>query len=797
MTGHFRTGLIALIIICTIGIVGGFLWIRTSLPQTTGTVEFAKLANPVEIFRGKHGVPHIFSQSEEDAAFALGFIHGQDRLWQMEFTRRVGAGRLSEIIGEETLETDRFLRVLGLYRLAEAQAAALSGGAKSVLDAYVDGVNAFIENHRGAWPIEYLLLGFTPEKWTAADSLVWAKLMGLRLSPGWRGDLLRAKLADKIGVEALRRLFPRAALQLPDRRVLNDRSSLAAIGDQWPNLLKAESASNAWVVAGTRTKSGKPILANDPHLGFASPGLWYPVRITAGSRTRIGATVPGVPLMVLGQNDKLAWGLTSAGADTSDLFVEVLDGSNVDQYLTPNGPKRFRVREEIIRIKGGDQTTIVIRESRHGPILSDIMPSLKSITSKRNVVALSATILKPGDRTVEGLYRINHSETLEEFQSSARLFDAPLQNLFAADTKGGIGFVSAGKMPIRPKGTGHLPLLGVHGRHDWNGYLAAKNWPQSWNPSSGYLANANNEVQPKENNSVFQYAEFWPETHRISRIHEYFRASSNHGVSDSMRLQMDNRTVAAKTLIPVLTKISPKSARARNAIRLLRKWDFQMDRSRTEPLIYATWVQHLMTTLVADELAETFSHFAQPRPQFIHRTLTVDPAWCDDVLTAETESCPSRIERALKAALSELESKYGEDQAEWTWGEAHTAVFAHPILRQVPVLGAWVEGKVETDGGDHTLNRGQSGRLKNDPHRHSHGAGFRAVYDLSNMWNSRFSLATGQSGNPLSPNYMNLLTHWRDGEYFSFTRSRDELKDQGSERLLLQPISANESDRNG
>ena len=363
MARILRNGVLALIFTAALAVGGGYLWLRTSLPQTAGTIDLAGLHRDVEIVRDEMGVPHIFAKTEMDSAFALGFVHAQDRLWQMEFTRRIGAGRLSEIIGRETVETDRFLRTLGLYRLAEKQAAHLTGGPKRVLGAYVDGVNAYLENHRGAWPLEFVLLGFEPEAWKPADSLVWAKLMGMRLSTGWRGDLLRANLMEKVGAAGLRRLFPQVSLDEADQLTSFDDLRLNELAWQVPAVLKADSASNAWIVSGARTSSGKPILANDPHLAFASPGFWYLARLTVAGRTRTGATAPGVPLVILGQNGDVAWGITSASADTTDLFIETVIDTDPTHYLTPTGPAKFKSRTETIAVKNDDSMPIIIRET--------------------------------------------------------------------------------------------------------------------------------------------------------------------------------------------------------------------------------------------------------------------------------------------------------------------------------------------------------------------------------------------------------------------------------------------------
>jgi penicillin G amidase len=790
-----RNGVLAFLFTAALAAGGGYLWLRTSLPQTNGMIELAGLHRDVEILRDENGIPHIFAATETDSSFALGFVHAQDRLWQMEFTRRIGAGRLSEIIGRETVETDRFLRTLGLYRLAEQQAEQLTGGAKRVLDAYVDGVNAYIENHRGAWPLEFVILGFEPEAWKPADSLVWAKLMGMRLSTGWRGDLLRANLIGKVGAEGLRRLFPQISLDEADQLTWFDDLQLNELARQVPALLKADSSSNAWIVSGTRTSSGKPILANDPHLAFASPGLWYLARLTVDRRTRTGATVPGVPLVILGQNGNVAWGITSAGADTTDLFIETVVDADPTHYLTPTSPEKFKTRTETISVKNDQPVAITIRESRHGPILSDVMPRLKSIAPPNKAVALTATIFDPYDTTVEGLYHLNHADSLTAFREAATYFDAPLQNLFAADSTGDIGFVAAGRMPIRKSGHGHLPSSGQDGSGDWRGYVGPEHWPQTWNPSSGLIANANNRLWPNAEAPTFQYAWYWPASHRVTRIYEHFAEARPYDIEDSIRLQMDNRSVAAKALVPLLTKIEPKSDIGKKVIKLVRAWDLEMTRDRPEPLIYAAWIRNLMPSLVADELGNQFTGYRRPRPLFIHRVLIHDTKWCDDISTLEKEDCASRVEHALNRALTELRKRFGDEPKNWRWGDAHTATFPHRILRHIPLLADWSEGRIKTDGGDHTLNRGQTGGGTESPYRHSHGAGYRAVYDLADPGNSRYSLATGQSGNPLSTRYMDQLSQWRDGQYFRIVGSQNELKARGSDVLRLRPLANNENIR--
>ena len=770
----------------------GYLWLQTSLPQTTGSKTVHGLTAPAEIIRDENGVPHIFANTEGDAAFALGFAHAQDRLWQMEFTRRLGAGRLSEVIGRETLETDKFLRALGLYRIAERQAERLTPGPKQLVHAYASGVNAFLETHTGAWPPEFVLLNFTPATWRAADSLVWAKLMAFQLSVGWRGELLRAALLEKVGTDRLRQLFPVVPLNDMDKLTQAEVTLMRGLATALPTELETDSASNAWIIDGTHSKTGKPILANDPHLGFSAPGLWYLARISVGDRTWAGATVPGVPLFVLGQNGDIAWGMTTTGGDTSDLFIEVVDPSDPGRYLAPNGPTPFRTREETIRVEDEDPVTITIRESRHGPVMSDIIPRLKSLGGPNKVVALASTALDPKDDTVTALYQINQARNVTEFKAALPAFGAPMQNLFVADGEGNIGFAASGRMPVRKAGRGHLPSLGVHERGDWSGYVDPSRWPQSWNPPGGIIANANNRLAGEQ---AHAYAWYWPESHRFKRIYEVLRGDTPRDVDAHIDLQMDNMSVAARSLMPLLIAIDPADRLSGKALNLMRDWDYRMDRDRPEPLIYAAWIRHLMKTLVADELDDAFTAFSRPRPYFIERVLREDQTWCDVAKTDETEDCASRVAAALAYAVDELGRKYGDEPTAWRWGDAHAAIFPHRIFRHIPVIAAWSEGRIATSGGDHTVNRGQTRGSGKFPYHHTHGSGYRAVYDLAHPDNSRFSVATGQSGNPFSKRYMAEMPAWRDGRYLHIAGSRKALKDGDGDHLLLAPTTEEKSER--
>jgi penicillin amidase len=765
--------------------IGGWLWLRTSLPQTDGTVEMPDIRSAVDIMRDADGIPHIFAANAADAYLALGYVHAQDRLWQMETMRRMGAGRLSEIFGAATLGIDRYSRTFGLYRLAEAQVARLPADERALLDAYARGVNAYLDTHRGALPPEFVLLRHEPEPWRPADSLVWAKIMAMQLSRNWQTELLRWRMSRRLTAEQIRQLWPGDDRDAPI--TLSDRVRAAALpldrfaGAIPPDFTSAD-ASNAWVVAGSRSPTGKPILANDPHLGFAAPILWYLAHLEAPGLSLTGATVPGVPLVILGHNGRVAWGMTTTGGDVEDLFLEDIDPSDPGRYLTPKGPKPFHIRKEEIRIKGRAPFVLDVRETRHGPVISDMIGDGES---RAQAVAMSSASLRPEDDTPRALFLINRARDWASFLEGARHFDSPQQNLFFADTLGDIGLVAPARIPIRRSGDGLAPVSGTDGKHDWTGFIPFDDLPRTHNPAAGLIVNANNRlVGPPY---PYDITHDWDTSWRAIRIEETLAKETKHGVADAAALQMDILSTAARRLMPLLLTAEPASPRAAAALDRMRKWDFRMRRDRPEPLIYAAWLHQLMRAIAADELGPTFEDYGRSRPGFVLAVLTRNRQWCDDVTTPKKENCADRILHALNAALDEIEKDQGSDIARWRWGTAHHADFIHRVFAQVPLLGRLAQLAIETDGGNDTVNRGLTSGTGSNPFVHSHGAGLRAVYDLADLSRSRFIVATGQSGNPLSPHYGDMLTRWRDGGHVEIATDRNSALRRATAILTLVP----------
>lgn len=793
-------GIVAGVMIVAAG--AGYLWLRSSLPDMDGEVFLAGLDGKVEVIRDSNAVPHIFATNSQDAYFTLGYVHAQDRLWQMEFMRRVGAGQLAEILGEKAVDADRYIRTMGIPRVAAAISVRMPADGKAVLSAYAAGVNAWLTNRSGALPPEFVLLGIEPEPWRPVDSIVWSRLMALRLGRNNRTELIRMQVAGALAAHglpsaALDELWPQPPANGP-ATIPDAVRKAASLFDTLPGArgfdLPADSGSNGWILHGSRTATGKPILANDPHLRFDAPITWYLARLEAPGLRLTGATAPGVPFTILGHNGSIAWGMTSADADVEDHFVETLDPENPDNYLVPGGPSSlvpdgsspFVTRTETIRVKDSEDVVMTVRQTRHGPVVSDSAGA----GPDGQVIALYSTALNIDDSTATAMLAINRAQDWESFRDAALGFQSPASNLFFAATDGDIGFYTAGLVPIRKSGDGRIPAAGADGSRDWIGYVPAIEMPMLYNPPEGSIINANNKIV--DDSYEWMLTRDWNQPFRAERIRERLDGDNSHDMAASMALQQDSLSTAARLLVPLLLEVEPRNDRARQALDLLAGWDFTMRRERPEPSIYAAWLRRLGQAIIADEvsgpLVERYQQLINsPNPRFIQLALTTQQHWCDDISTAAvTETCGEQLSLSLDQALDDLTERLGDDMAAWRWGALHKATFTHRILTNVPVLKGLSDRAIPSDGGEHTVNRGGYS-TGSSPFTHLDGSGYRAVYDLSDLGNSRFMIATGQSGNILSPHYDDLLHRWRDGEYITISGSREEIARAAGGVLTLSP----------
>jgi len=759
------------------------------MPAYSGAAALPGLTAETRVWRDAYGVPHIFAPSLDDAARALGYVHASERLYQMEIQRRVGQGRIAGIAGPDLVGVDRFIRTLDFYRLSESSFAALSPWAQARLQAYADGVNAFLETHENALPPEFLILGDKPEPWKPADSLVWGKLMSLQLSSNYAMEGLRAKLLQKLPPEQARWLFPMPQADWPvtTSPVANpSHAELDSPADQLGALLpERHGASNEWVVSGARTVTGKPILANDPHLEIGAPILWYLARVVTPEGSVKGATVPGLPVVLLGQNDRIAWGITNAYTDVQDLFVETIDPANANQYLTPDGPKPFATRDETIHVKGGADVALHVRETRHGPVLSDVDADLAALAGAGKAMALAYTGLGGQDTTAESLLRVNAARNWDEFLAALRLYQTPTQNLVYADVSGDIGYISPGLVPLRKSGDGLAPTDGASGQTDWIGTIPFEQWPQLHNPAAGFAFNANNALVADGHQPPL--GQDWEEAFRARRIQQFFDTIDKHSLDTSAAMQADHVSLAAKDLLPFLKGVTPSDERARQALALLAGWDGVTDKDRPEPLIFTAFLNALHRIMLVEKVGLSMSEKGPYAATTLISLLRDHPSWCDAPGKPDPD-CRATLARALDEGLALVVKRDGADMSQWKWGHEHIALLQHKVYSHIPLLDRVSDLSMPSSGDFYTLDRGGGFEVPADqPFARTHGAGFRGIYDLSDPDNSRFVITTGESGHIFSPHYRDLAPLWIVGKSITLSGSEDDLKRAGAQELVFTP----------
>jgi penicillin amidase len=770
-SGRAAAGLIVLVLAAGILLFGAVWW---TLPSREERLVLPGLEAAVDVAFDEHGIPHIAATSETDAWTALGWLHARDRMFQMETMRRGAAGRLAELTGTPALRLDRTMRVLGLVPRAEADLATLPAAARRSLEAYAAGVNAWIAvRGRFAGP-EFILLG-APEPWRPVDSLLWGKVMGLWLSGNWRTELDRARLATLLAPDRLGDLWPldtsagrpdeplhaetsatgRQASGEPDEplRIAGLDSMIAQLPVFPVDAPLPAMASNAWAVTGPRSAGGAPLLANDPHLGYSAPILWYLARIELpGGRVIAGATAPGVPGIVIGRNERLAWGFTTTHSDTQDVFVERLAGPGA--YETPDGPRPFTVRQEVIRVRWGDPVTMLVRETRHGPVISDL--DAPGGRADGTVLAVAMANLMPHDTAAAGLLALNQAGSVGAAREAARLISSPAQNLMVADVEGGIGMFLTGRVPIRRGGDGSRPVAGWDGAADWEGFLPFDSLPHVENPASGLIANANNRVVPPGHGAYL--GRDWFGDWRFRRIGAMLAARRDLTAADVADMQHDTVSLFARDILPAILAAPRPNGAGGAAFDLLAAWDGAMGGQGPQPLIFHAMLSRFSRVVLARSGVPEDAWRASP--EFLRRLLT-DPdrgrAWCG------AAGCGPLLSESLDRAVVELTPIHGADPSSWRWAPAHEARFEHPLFRFIPGLGSLTRLATPTAGDGETVNRAGLRAETDGLFGNIHGAGFRGVFDLSDPAGAWVVIATGQSGHPMSRHWGDQLARWRDG----------------------------------
>jgi penicillin G amidase len=803
-------------------IIAAAAWWLIRAPQaaSSGVLTVSNLKQDLSITRNAQGVPHIQATNVNDAYFGLGFVHAQDRLWQMMFHRRVSQGRLSEVLGEATLDTDKFIRTLGVAQRAKqaiVEMKATDPVALARMQAYADGVNAYLSTRKGPLPIEFTLTGTpAPESWQVEDSAAWTIMMGWDLGGNWRRELRRLAYAKTWSVDKIDDLVRvnegEVAPQTTDYAALYQQlgiySAVNSLAQAVPNIIAAapESGidgigSNNWVLAGSRTVSGKPLLANDPHLSMNTPSLWYLASLSAtqGDNDKnawhaVGATIPAMASVVLGRNAHIAWGFTNTAPDVQDTYIERINPQNPAEYQTPTGWAAFDVRNETIKIKGKADIKLAVRSTRHGAVISDVvksgtMPPLKDTLAAPYVLALQWTALMPGDSSAAAGVQLSHAKSWDEFLAAAKGFHAPQQNIVFADVQGNIGYIAPARVPVRKADNdlkGLAPALGWEAKYDWDGWIPFDQLPRKFNPPEGYIATANEKINAA--GDPFLTSE-WALPYRAQRINALLNATPKHSLTSTTAIQTDITSVGMQQFLKAALPLLNDKAH-QEWVSKLRNFDSVMHADSATPLLATALWRHLSKRLFEDDLGEkAYLEAADPSMVWLPMLAALEGKsktdWCDDIRTAKKESCAEQVNGALADAIADLTARYG-DASKWQWGRAHALQADHNPLGKVAPLTRFFSSSIPLGGDSFTVVqlKNQFGR-EATPYRATHGPGYRGIFDMSQPI-AHVMQTTGQSGSLGSEHYKDFLKPWSKGETVAVPVGASNTGNTDSQRWVLK-----------
>ena len=835
----------ALVLLAILGGLAGNVAVRASFPQTSGEIKLEGLEGPVNVYRDKMGIPHIYASTLHDLFMAQGFIHAQDRFWQMDFWRHIGSGRLSEMFGKGQLETDSFLRTLGWRQIAEKEFAALDPESKAILTDYTQGVNAYLKDRSGVQlSLEYGILGlltpsYKPEQWTPIHSLTWAKAMAWDLRGNMGSEIERAILLKTLTPEQVDELFPpypadhpiivpqigdlSAIAPLPAARQLTDAAStlssanLDSVSRRLASLdgvigkAGASIGSNNWVVSGKLSTTGKPLLANDPHLSIQMPSIWYQIGLHCAPKTDAcpfevaGFSFAGVPGVVIGHNDQIAWAFTNTGPDVMDLYIEKINPDNPNQYEYMGKWVGMDVHTETIKVGGGQPVDLTVRATRHGPIISDtygalkdqVTPTATAFKDRAGIdlppnyaIALRWTALEPGS-VFEAIWGFDKAKNWDEFRAASRNFIVPAQNLLYADVDGNIGYQMPGNIPIRKKGDGRLPVPGWTDEYEWTGYIPFDELPYVFNPPSGYIVTANNQVPP--NDYPYLVSTDWDYGFRAARIVDMLTtAPGKIDIAYFQKMQGDDKSLNAELIVPLLMQLKVDEPKLNAARQVLNGWDYQETMDSQPAAFFERFWWFLAQDTFNDQLPDEYGVPGSSRWYEVMRNIIKQPdsAWWDDVTTKDkVENRDDIFQKALADTVENLNKYYGSDPAKWPkWGEIHFSTFRNGTLGKsgiAPIEALFNRGPFPSNGGESIVNAtgwdiGTSFEVNWLP-------SMRMIVDLSNLDNSVTVHTTGESGHAYSPHYIDMADLWRNIQYYPMWWNQDSVQINAEAQLKLVP----------
>jgi penicillin amidase len=778
----------------------GYYLLTRSFSKTSGTVSVSGIGNEVKIYRDEYGVPHIEARSEHDSFFAVGFTHAQDRLWQMELFRRVGSGRLSEILGDRTLSVDKMFRTLGFWRQAQKLALELDEQTRAALQAYADGVNEYIAAHKGRYPVEFDMLNFEPEPWTVEHSLLLSRLMAWELNYARWVDLLLEELVQRFGAEKAKEIFPYwpedAPLIIPketrSKKIADDLRQFFDAEGAYRSLLgmsPLESGSNAWAVSGAKSTTGKPLLANDPHLILMAPARWYELHIAAPGIDVAGMSIPGDPFIILGRNRRIAWGVTNAMMDDEDFYVEQVDSlRHPTRYRLNNEWRPIREDVDTILVKGEPPVVLSIYRTHRGPIVNKFEPGARDVDA---LISMRWVGYENSDEA-GAFYRIDKANNWQEFQEALKFFAVPAQNFVYADVDGNIGYYTGGKLPIRKTKGPTLPFPGWTTEYDWLGFVPFNQMPHLFNPPEGFIATANNKII--DDSYPYDISNHWESPWRSIRINEVLREQGKFSVEDNERLQCDLISTQAREVVPFIEhaydSISVTDPDVKTMLEYFRSWNFEMRKEDVGTTLFQAGITRLIYNMfhekMGDRLYGLYDTLASTPLSALSRLLkNPDSEWFDDPRTPARETRDDMIRKSVSDALHDLKIGLGGELKEWQWGRVHTVTFGH-VFGENAVLGGFFNVGPFPVGGSHaTVNVGQY--FLAHPYKSVVGPSMRQIFDLADANDTRSVLPPGQSGQVFSSHYKDQTTMWLNGGYKVRPMEHSEVEATCPELLTLEP----------
>lgn len=813
--------------------------VRQSFPVENGAIALTGLKAEVTVQRDRWGVPHIYAANSHDLFMAQGYIHAQDRFWQMDFWRHIGSGRLAEMFGSSQIATDKYLRTMGWARIAQQEITQVNAEMKGYLQAYADGVNAYLADHQGSkLSLEYAVLkflnpGYKPEPWQMLHSLTWGKVMAYDLGRNFEREIERTILLKTLNLAQVEELFPPYPQDLPvilpeeQKKQTGEENNFdeteliassiaqvtAAITPALQSLTQPMLAveeligsrgigigSNNWVISGEFTATGKPILANDPHLAVQMPSIWYEVGLHCTTKTAecpynvTGFSFAGMLGIIIGHSDRIAWGVTNVEPDVMDLYIEKINPNNPNQYEVNGKWVDMQLVKETIQVAGSQPIEQTVRYTRHGPILSDVSPKLQQLPGNQSIeipqqyaVALRWTGLEPSTLG-SAIPLLNRAQNWQDFRTAAKKYDVPAQNLVYADIDGNIGYQMPGKFPIRAKGNGRYPVPGWTDEYEWLGYIDFEQLPKSFNPPQGYIASANNLVQTKY---PYLITTDWVYGYRAQRIVEMItQASQPLSLLDVELIQGDNRNLNAQNLVPLLKNISLNQPHLETARQLLVNWDLQLEMSSPAAALFEVFWKHLLADTFHDQLPQDYFPDGGDRWYEVIKNIIKQPNsnWWDNRNTPQVENRDNILQQAFTAAVYELEQIQGKDPKSWNWGNLHSITFRNATLGKSGVAmieALFNRGAFATAGNGETVN---ANRWKaNKSFEVTDIPSLRMIVDLKNLDNSLAIHAPGQSGHAFHKHYIDMVDPWRKIEYHPMLWEQENVNANTAAKLKLIP----------